>query len=1179
MFQNERQKAMFTHECEAWIDLGLHPQIVSCYYVREIGGVPSIFSEWMDGGSLTDWIEDGRLYEGESPLERVLDIAIQFERGLAYAHEHGLIHQDVKPDNLLLTREGDAKVSDFGIAGARSVLSAGGVHKELSGSRSIVSDAGAFTPSYCSPEQYNKRKLTRRTDIYSWAVSLLEMLLGERYWKVGTVAGEGLDDYLAMDARVQIPDRLKALLKKCLAAEEENRPRDFGEVDGELLRIYQEEISSPYPREVSKAAADTADSFNNRALSFIDLAKPEEAEKCWEKAVALDKSNADALYNQTVHLWHSAKIDLDKTYSSMEIMLETAKDRLHATHLAAQFYLECRNYERAAELLKELGDDDSLSLSEIDAITRGIGEPCRYVRQRLAISSKGVLAVVRVLDESDILTVDSFNIKKGKYGFNHLPNLEHISTIDCECSLYKSPFEITPDASLITASDGAKIIILSAMTGKLIKEIPTPEDEEIKFLQAVSGKEAVTLSSQNGKSGVYSIRVWNLESGKLRRHSKARTAQEVDREIISMRVSPDNKYIAAGRKSSRSLLIDIATGIIVQVPYDKLAVYDIFFTPTSGIILLVGNETGCLVNMSTGHISSHYKHLSYLHNMAFAGDYAYSVSHYRSNDRVSLWDIKNWREICRYKLPDIELVDITASDSGELFAVSSNGQQWAFPAPEKKRASYLLSRAASVKEVQSQEDEASRVEKAVNAYLDRGDIAQALKELDKALLIPQYANSPARIALNNQVSRFCRTKKGNNIFARDNFFAINGSWSYQRSGLFITQDGRYLFTQNHLFEFMSGKLMREFSRNEYPPYFSPDGEFLILGSELFPTDGREAVEFDEGEIGTFFTPKGNILCVGDIGVDLSSAAEMLRLETGRAVQTLNLPLGDFGTWEKAFLQTSADGKYLLMNSYPVEARGLTALWEIESSKPLWTWENAPFYDTPKLYFGAEGSVLIYMRQQNGNGFIVCNDILSGGKRYQIGDTPPEKGLHIGKYVKSFDLSSDGRFGIVQIRDNANSKNFWRFYDMAEGKALHEFEEDDETLIYKALFATNNRYALAICEDMQGKAALQYRNIETFKCEAAIPIQADNTVFHPSGRYAAVSENDSKRCHLLTFDNEYEFPGWTDWDDAALPYLKDFITRYGDSWTEEDFNRLISELQNRELGCIRPEGVRKRLKEM
>ncbi|MFZ4589351.1 MAG: protein kinase domain-containing protein, partial [Ignavibacteria bacterium] len=89
----------FIKEAETWVNLGLHPNTVSCYYVRKLGEVPRIFSEYVDGGSLKEWIQNGKLYNDtkKEALERILDIAIQSAWGLQYAHEQGLIHQDVKP--------------------------------------------------------------------------------------------------------------------------------------------------------------------------------------------------------------------------------------------------------------------------------------------------------------------------------------------------------------------------------------------------------------------------------------------------------------------------------------------------------------------------------------------------------------------------------------------------------------------------------------------------------------------------------------------------------------------------------------------------------------------------------------------------------------------------------------------------------------------------------------------------------------------------------------------------------------------------------------------------------------------------------------------------------------------------------------------------------------------------
>ncbi|MDH5639032.1 MAG: protein kinase, partial [Nitrospinota bacterium] len=86
----------FEEEAETWVNLGLHPNTVSCYYVRRLGGIPRVFAEYVDGGSMQDWIKDGRL----SDIGGMLDVAIQFAWGLDYSHERGLVHQDIKPANV-----------------------------------------------------------------------------------------------------------------------------------------------------------------------------------------------------------------------------------------------------------------------------------------------------------------------------------------------------------------------------------------------------------------------------------------------------------------------------------------------------------------------------------------------------------------------------------------------------------------------------------------------------------------------------------------------------------------------------------------------------------------------------------------------------------------------------------------------------------------------------------------------------------------------------------------------------------------------------------------------------------------------------------------------------------------------------------------------------------------------
>lgn len=334
---SERRKENFIRECESWINLGLHPNIVSCYYVREIGGIPSIFSEWMDNGSLGDRIRDGSLYEGaeEEIRDRLLDIAIQFARGLRYAHENGLIHQDVKPDNLLLTKAWDAKVADFGLAHARSFFID---EQGDETAQTQMTPTGGYTPAYCSPEQAEEKKLTKRTDIYSWALSVLEMYSGNRPWRKGFSVSTGHssepvlkrpqtifnrlfshkkepeDSETVIDAykfislcRIPVPEQLQLLLLKCLSYNPECRPHDMAEVELSLINLYKELSGRDYLRSQPKSARDTPDSLNNRALSFLDIGQKEEAKRLLFEAV---QKNSSLLYryNYSVLRWQSHEI-------------------------------------------------------------------------------------------------------------------------------------------------------------------------------------------------------------------------------------------------------------------------------------------------------------------------------------------------------------------------------------------------------------------------------------------------------------------------------------------------------------------------------------------------------------------------------------------------------------------------------------------------------------------------------------------------------------------------------------------------------------------------------------------------------------------------------------------------------------------------------------------------------
>ncbi len=283
---SEERKEEFIAECENWINLGLHPNIVSCYYVREIGGVPTIFSEWMENGSLKDRIRDGALYEGtaQEVQKRILDIAIRSAYGLAYSHENGLIHQDVKPGNLLLTKDWEAKVADFGLAKAQSRLTDGA------------------TIAYCPKEQAEGAPAEKWMDVYAWALTVLEMYAGKRLWKTGDEVHWKRSEIYSQ-CRIAFTPRMEELIDCCLAKEID----DFLRVEEYLNEEYLDLNGKAYPQSASKAAPDTTDSLNNRAISFLDLGKADVAEHFWNIALKKDYTNSTSTCNSCMHLWNTGK--------------------------------------------------------------------------------------------------------------------------------------------------------------------------------------------------------------------------------------------------------------------------------------------------------------------------------------------------------------------------------------------------------------------------------------------------------------------------------------------------------------------------------------------------------------------------------------------------------------------------------------------------------------------------------------------------------------------------------------------------------------------------------------------------------------------------------------------------------------------------------------------------------
>jgi WD40 repeat protein/serine/threonine protein kinase len=358
--KEERFYENFRTEAETWVNLGLHPHTVSCYYVRNLGGLPRVFAEFVEGGSLEEWIRDRRLYEGgrEKALERILGISIQFAWGLQYAHERGLVHQDVKPANVMMSPEGAAKVTDFGLAKAGGIGE--GPRAAVAGG-SVLVESGGLTPAYCSPEQAAGRALSRKTDIWSWAVSVLEMFTGEVSWMSGEVAADALEAYLeyaADDEQIpQMPEALASTLIRCFQRTPAERPRDMMEAASELQDIYRKVTGQAYPRHVPKPVEAVADSLNNRAVSLLDLGKRREAIELWNEALKVDPRHAISIFNRGLALWRDAIIDDEELLVSLA---KASQEGWLINYLFALTHAERGDYVAALDRLDKISSDETL---------------------------------------------------------------------------------------------------------------------------------------------------------------------------------------------------------------------------------------------------------------------------------------------------------------------------------------------------------------------------------------------------------------------------------------------------------------------------------------------------------------------------------------------------------------------------------------------------------------------------------------------------------------------------------------------------------------------------------------------------------------------------------------------------------------------------------------------------
>jgi len=259
----EHQVAIQRFEREAQMASALnHPNICTIYEIDQYEGKPFIAMELLEGESLS-----ARLAQSHAPfaLTALLDIAIQVCSALQAAHAKGIIHRDVKPANIFLTKDGPVKILDFGLAklassegepqGATAALSPllprdlepRSPQQISSENRATLTLTGTAlgTVGYMSPEQIRKDNLDARTDLFSFGLVLYEMAMGRRAFQgesVAIVQEAILHDSPspARDLRSSVPRRLNAIISKALEKDCARRYQSATEMREDLLLVQKQ---------------------------------------------------------------------------------------------------------------------------------------------------------------------------------------------------------------------------------------------------------------------------------------------------------------------------------------------------------------------------------------------------------------------------------------------------------------------------------------------------------------------------------------------------------------------------------------------------------------------------------------------------------------------------------------------------------------------------------------------------------------------------------------------------------------------------------------------------------------------------------------------------------------------------------------------------------------------------
>lgn len=1268
--ETEDKKARFFREAEAWMGLGMHPNICTAHYVQEMEGIPWLFIEYVDGGTLQDWLKKQDL-----TFKDRLDIAIQIASGMNHTHtffwrdedganHRGLVHRDLKPANVLMTSDGIAKVTDFGLVGLGTAapdrkelfyeqemngaatdttrkLSAGSIIWEIASDvhwKTITVSGGALgTPPYMAPEQWMSSHVAGfPVDVYAFGCILYDIFCGRRPFVLDekyrhAMPVHKLFQWEKMHLEEQPPDpllltpdldeELAELMLACMEKEASGRPENFEAITGVLKSIYSRVMNEDYPRPEPRSSRLVSDSLNNQGVSYMTIGQNKRAVLAWQEALKNDPHHIEATFNMAVLEWNNGLIGFGEVFRRMEEVGRTHTSMWRHKQLAGIMYLAFGEYTRAVTYFQQANRLIHPGMKELKDL--GLALCAEAAASRDSAHWKDAEKCFRKIldsDYSDSIVITAYALTLKRQGrkdeavryyltaaakledmpagleeaiHRFLPGQEIIGTVVHAGGVHYLGFTRNGRCALIGGSN--KISTWTIKPGAEFNstgpEEAQPDPDSMSTWDIILGqsiKERYLMGASAFSMDVYptggkavtgngegEVQIWKISDGSCEKTMHGHIGP-----VRAVRFSRNGQSVLSGGDDGVVRLWEAATGECFQT-YEghESGISAVILSPNELNAVSAGEDNTIRLwdAYSEKCIQIFQGHTGRINAMAYRRDGRYIAS--AGDDRsVRIWDIQNGRCLRHFEGRDAKINCLSFSPDGrfiisggddktvciwniqadrlervfrfenrvEDLAMSRDSQfilvahaspelpdakdvsLVEFPVDNKNLLPYMVTMPISSTIADERETEfISRIEEA-KSRLQEEDYSKVLVALGQARDIPGYARDGEALQLWRELIPRFPTLRLRTAWELETLQGHEGgvnSLSGFISGSRILSGGADGFIR--LWDMRSGICERSFSGGGGP-----------VNCAVLLADGRQAVTS------------------GDDG-----AIKLWDMEAGESFRVL------IGHEEPVLaLAVSPDGRYAISSA----GDGKALFWDLVSCVIMRPIEGhtgmvtaAAFSSDGKLAAtGGEDSTVRIIEMQSGK----CIRILEGHR----------------KPVSALSFSPDNRFIMSGCEDAVV-----RRWELAN-ETRHESFMGHSDAVTSVDFCPDGRYALSGSEDK----TIRLWDLRDGKCIRIFEGHAagvSSVVFSPDRQMIVTASRDSF-LRLWRLDWQPDIKEQALWDPGALPYLETFLalhTPYSagslarsgkPKWDDEDFSRLLNELNNRGYGWLLPRGVKAELKQ-